>query len=142
MPVVPRAVPGCPSDCITLCPGSQRFPARVRLTKPAEFQHVFKHCRFRVGSRWMTLLAAPNTLGSARLGLAISRKVARTAVARNRIKRLVRESFRHNRDQICPLDIVVLGRGDIASQASGTLNTALEKLWKQLIEECAGSSSN
>jgi ribonuclease P protein component len=90
----------------------------------------------------MTLLAVPNTLGSARLGLAISRKVARTAVARNRIKRLVRESFRHNRDQICPLDIVVLGRGDIASQASGTLNTALEKLWKQLIESCAGSSSN
>lgn len=141
MHVVPRAVPACPSDCITLCPGSQRFPARVRLTKPAEFQHVFKQCRIRVGNRWMTVLAVPNTLESPRLGLAISRKVARTAVERNRIKRIIRESFRHNRDQLCPLDIVVLGRSDISSQDNGTLSTALEKLWKQLNESCAGSSS-
>jgi ribonuclease P protein component len=90
----------------------------------------------------MTVLATPNALGSPRLGLAISRKVARTAVARNRIKRLVRESFRHNRELICPLDIVVLGRSGIATQTNDTLNTALEKLWKQLIESCAGSSSN
>jgi ribonuclease P protein component len=125
-----------------LCPGSKRFPARVRLTKPAEFQRVFKQCRYRAGNRWMTVLATPNVLGSPRLGLAISRKVARTAVARNRIKRLVRESFRHNRELICPLDIVVLGRSGIATQTNDTLNTALEKLWKQLIESCAGSSSN
>lgn len=142
MPVVPRAAPGCPSDCITLCPGSQHFPARVRLTKPADFQRVFKDCRFRTGNRWMTVLAVPNELGNPRLGLAISRKVAPTAVARNRIKRLVRESFRHNREQLCALDIVVLGRSGIDSQNNETLRTALDKLWKQLIESCAGSSSN
>jgi ribonuclease P protein component len=89
----------------------------------------------------MTVLAVPNTLESPRLGLAISRKVARTAVERNRIKRIIRESFRRNRDQLCPLDIVVLGRSDISSQDNGTLSTALEKLWKQLNESCAGSSS-
>ena len=142
MHVVPRAVPACPSDCITLCPGSQRFPSRARLTKPAEFQRVFKQCRIRIGNRWMTVLAMPNTLEYPRLGLAISRKVARSAVSRNRIKRVIRESFRHNREQICPLDIVVLGRSGIANQTNVTLNTALEKLWKQLIESCAGSSSN
>ena len=142
MPVVPRVVPGCLSDRIALCPGSQRFPTRVRLTRPAEFQRVFKQCRYRVGNRWITVLAAPGSLEYPRLGLAISRKVARTAVARNRIKRVIRESFRHNREQICPLDIVVLGRSGIAGQTNATLNTALEKLWKQLIESCAGSSSN
>ncbi len=90
----------------------------------------------------MTVLAVPNKLDTPRLGLAISRKVAPGAVARNRIKRLVRESFRHNRERICPLDIVVLGRSGIGRQDNATLDTALETLWRQLIESCAGSSSN
>ena len=42
----------------------------------------------------MTVLATPNQLQHPRLGLAISRKVARSAVGRNRIKRVVRESYR------------------------------------------------
>ena len=141
MPAVPRAVPACLSDGIVLCPGALHFPSRVRLTKPAEFQRVFKHCQIRVGNRWLTVLATPNMLESPRLGLAISRKVARTAVARNRIKRVIRESYRHHREQICPLDIVILGRSGIASQTNTTLTTSLEKLWKQLIESCAGSLS-
>ena len=39
--------------------------------------------------------AAPNTLGHARLGLSIGNKAVGNSVARNRVKRQVRESFRH-----------------------------------------------
>ena len=90
----------------------------------------------------MTLLAAPNQLQYPRLGLAISRKVASTAVARNRIKRVTRESFRHWQTRLPPLDIVVLGRNGISACPARDLHVALEKLWIKLIEKCAGSSSN
>ena len=76
------------------------------------------------------------------LGLAISKKVARNAVARNRIKRVVRESFRHWQTRLDTLDIVILGRAGVVTQPNRVLDDALGKLWTQLIEKCAGSSSN
>jgi ribonuclease P protein component len=90
----------------------------------------------------MTVLATPNPLGHPRLGLAISRKAARNAVVRNRIKRVIRESFRHWQDRLDSLDIVVLGRAGIAGPSGRMLDAALEKIWQQLMETCAGSSSN
>jgi ribonuclease P protein component len=78
----------------------------------------------------------------ARLGLAISRKVARTAVARNRIKRVSRESFRHRQYELGALDVVILGRNDVTIQSNRVLGTAMDNLWTQLIATCAGSSSN
>lgn len=88
------------------------------------------------------MLVTANQQGHPRLGLAISRKVARTAVARNRIKRVIRESFRHWQDRLDALDIVVLGRAGVAAQSGKVLDDALEKTWKQIIDQCAGSSSN
>jgi ribonuclease P protein component len=85
----------------------------------------------------MTLLAISNDRDNPRLGLVISRKAARTAVARNRIKRLVRESFRHTQQQLGGLDIVVIGRPGIALQANRDFVEALDKLWKKLIKTCA-----
>jgi ribonuclease P protein component len=90
----------------------------------------------------MTLLAARNQIGHSRLGMALSRKVVHNAVTRNRIKRLMRESFRHWQTRLGELDIVLLGRPGIAGQNGKTLDAGLEKLWEQLIERCAGSSSN
>ena len=90
----------------------------------------------------MTLIAIPNELQHPRLGLAISRKVARTAVARNRIKRVIRESYRLRQTRLGSLDIVVLGRAGVASQSKKMLHDELENLWKELDIKCAGSSSN
>jgi ribonuclease P protein component len=90
----------------------------------------------------MTVLATPNQLQHPRLGLAISRKVARSAVARNRIKRVVRESYRHWQSRLCAVDIVVLGRAGVAGQPNQVLRVALDSLWMELIKKCAGSSSN
>ena len=142
MPVVPRAGPGCLSDPLPLCAGAAAFPRRVRLTEPADYQRVFKGGCYRLNNSWMTLLAVPNQLQYPRLGLAISRKVARTAVARNRIKRVSRESFRHWQTRLDPLDIVVLGRNGVSACPARDLDKALEKLWIKLIEKCAGSSPN
>ena len=87
----------------------------------------------------MTVLATPNSRKVARLGLVISRKAAGSAVARNRIKRQVRESFRHWQEQLGSLDIVVIGRAGIAKQPNRDLAQALEKIWTRLMDSCAGS---
>ena len=125
-----------------MCSGATRFPRRARLTEPDDYSQVFKRCRYRLNDRSFTVLAISSQLDRPRLGLAISRKVARNAVARNRIKRVIRESFRHWQTRLDSLDIVVLGRAGVATQPNKALDAALEKLWTQLIEKCAGSSSN
>ena len=114
----------------------------MRLTEPVDYQRVFKRCDHRFNNRWMTVLAIPNQLQHPRLGLAISRKVANKAVSRNRIKRVIRESYRHWQTRLGNLDIVVLGRAGVAKQPNRELDAALELLWKQMIKTCAGSSSN
>lgn len=60
-------------------------------------------------------------------------KAARTAVARNRIKRIVRESFRHRHAMLGALDFVVTGRGGVDKKTNQELRAALEKHWLALL---------
>jgi ribonuclease P protein component len=85
----------------------------------------------------MTLLAVANDDAGPRLGVVVSRKAARTAVARNRVKRQIRESFRQSQTALGSLDIVVIGRAGIATQGNRALARSLETLWIQLIKTCA-----
>jgi ribonuclease P protein component len=85
------------------------------------------------------VLARPNDQDGPRLGLAIARKHARAAVDRNRIKRLVRESFRHHLQLLGPLDLVVLGRNGLAQRDNAELTASLQKHWKRLHQLCNAS---
>jgi ribonuclease P protein component len=116
-----------------------RFPRPARLTEPAEFKRVFDGCRCKASDRHFTALAIPNDRESPRLGLVVSRKAARRAVARNRIKRQIRESFRHSQARLGGLDIVVIARQGIDERDNKVLALALETLWTRLIKTCAGS---
>src|SRR5438270_10461902 len=69
-----------------------RFPRSHRLGGKLEFSAVFE-ARIRESRGPLMIYAKPNDLSHCRLGISISRKVG-TAVRRNRIKRLLRESFR------------------------------------------------
>jgi len=86
----------------------------------------------------MTLLAIPNERDYPRLGLVISRRTARTSVARNRLKRLVRESFRRAQHRLGGYDVVIIGRQGIALQSNAVLAQSLDNLWNKLIKTCAG----
>ena len=68
------------------------FPRTRRLGGKVEFANVFD-AKVRESRGPLMAYARPNDLGHARLGITISRKVG-TAARRNRIKRLLRESFR------------------------------------------------
>lgn len=117
---------------------TRTLPPRHRLRKPAEFRRVFADpCR--VSGSGFTLLARPNGLGHARLGLAIAKRHVRTAVGRNRVKRQVRETFRLQQQRLAGLDVVVLARAGLASGDRAALRSALERQWRRLAERCGVS---
>ncbi len=59
--------------------------------------------------------------GKGRLGVSLSKRILKTSVARNRVRRLLREAFRQNPESFQGLDVNVLGLGPLTS-ASKTLN--------------------
>ena len=117
-----------------------RFSKRVRLLKPAEYSRVFKKA-IRSSDRLLTILAANNDLGYPRLGLAISKKNAKRAVDRNRIKRLIRESFRLHQLELPAADFVVMAKPVTKSVDNHEIFKSLEHHWNRLIKQCAKSSS-
>lgn len=90
----------------------------------------------------LLVLATPNGRDYPRLGLAISKRNVKTAVGRNRVKRLVRESFRRHRQQLAGLDIVVLSRHATHDSSNPGLLHSLNRHWRRLVKRCANSSSS
>jgi ribonuclease P protein component len=78
-------------------------------------------------------LARPNGLEQSRLGLVIAKKNVRRAVDRNRVKRVARESFRHHREGLGDLDIVVLARKGVGDLDNAALHALFADMWRRLI---------
>ena len=110
--------------------GSGRFCKSQRLIRPEEFQAVFTSSR-RSRDDVVLVLIRKNTLGLARLGMAVSMKHAQNAVERNRIKRIIRESFRCNQNNLKGLDIVVVSYKPIAGKSNRELRTSLDKHFRE-----------
>jgi ribonuclease P protein component len=108
-----------------------RFPKRARLLKPAEFSRVFNNA-IRSSDRLLTILASSSAEPCPRLGLAISKKHVKRAVDRNRIKRIVRESFRNHQQMLPPADFVVMARETSFKAENAELFASLEHHWKKL----------
>jgi len=113
------------------------FPRQVRLLSSGDFQKVFKQTGYRSVDQRLTVLARQNELGHARLGLAISKRTIRTAVGRNRVKRLVRESFRRHQKSLTGLDIVVLSRNAAPQASNPELVIALQTHWQRVATQLA-----
>jgi ribonuclease P protein component len=91
-----------------------------------------------VGDAAVVVLARPNGLSYPRLGLAIGRKVVHAAVTRNRLKRLIRESFRRHQRTLGHLDIVVWVRKDLVDPVATAFGHTLDGYWQQLVDRCGG----
>lgn len=86
-----------------------RFPKTRRLSGSKAFDAVFAAKR-SASNRLLVVYALANSLAYSRLGISVSRRIG-SAVRRNRIKRLIREAFRLERDQLpAGFDFVCVAR--------------------------------
>jgi ribonuclease P protein component len=103
------------------------FNKHARLLKKAEFDKVFKKS-VKVSNSHFLILIQKTSNQQSRLGLVISKKIDKRAVQRNRVKRIIRESFR-NFEHIENCDYVVLGRPNISNFNNSELFKSLNFLW-------------
>lgn len=113
------------------------FSPQARLRQKQEYQVVFQSAECRSSDAQLTLIARKNGLEHPRLGLAVGKRAAQSAVVRNRLKRQIRESFRHHQHQLGGLDIVVLGRDRAGTCDNPALRKSLQAHWQRVISQCA-----
>lgn len=106
------------------------------LRSGAQFQGVYRQGR-RFGNELLTAAVCANVSGRPRLGLSIAARTVGNAVARNRLRRVIRESFRLCQLDLPAVDIVIGARNAARGAQAPAVRTALSKLWKQIIDTCA-----
>jgi len=108
------------------------FPRAARLLTPRDFARLRGISR-RVSTRHFTAEVAPSAHDGARLGLAVSRRVSKSAVRRNRIKRIARDSFRRHRQRLPAVDVLVIARTSAVLEDNRSLHAEFERLWDRVV---------
>lgn len=120
-----------------------KFSRQSRLLKPAQFRLVFQR-PIRSTDDYFRVMARASGTQRHRLGMAVSKKACAKAVGRNRIKRLVRESFRARMIGAATdnaLDIVVLPTAQAANQTNKQLDESLSNHWQKLTSKAGNIST-
>ena len=97
------------------------LPSASRLRKRREYLESYQEGERVPGGR-LVLFVRPNEHGRPRLGVTVTRRVGKSAV-RNRLRRLVRESFRRHRHEIEAWDLVV----NVRASAVGSRYDEIER---------------
>jgi ribonuclease P protein component len=109
---------------------SHPFTKTQRVRRRGEFQHIFD-IGYRISTRYFTLLLAPGTTSTPRLGIVASKKLG-DAVRRNRAKRLIREVFRHiDRSPGAAVDVVVIPRREVFNAIYTDLEREFRAAWRR-----------
>jgi ribonuclease P protein component len=98
------------------------------LHQPAEFRAIRQRGK-RLADAFFSLSVMANHEIGPRLGLAIATRTFGSAVARNRIKRLARESFRLTQHALPSVDVMVSARDAARHASPQALRASLEKHW-------------
>jgi ribonuclease P protein component len=107
-----------------------QLPRTARLLRPADFAALKQHGK-RFTTRHFVIEHRPNA-AAARLGMAVSRRVSKKAVERNRIRRQIREQFRLNQPRLPHADVLVIARPSAAGRANADLRLDLDLVWHKL----------
>lgn len=108
----------------------EQFPKGKRLLTRLDFSRVFSKSK-RIQDQYFTLLVHyTQPQHPPRLGLVVSKKVDKTAVKRNRIKRLIRESFRV-KQQLKSADYVVMAKPGVSKINNQHITESLNQLWQK-----------
>ncbi|MBA2653596.1 MAG: ribonuclease P protein component [Gammaproteobacteria bacterium] len=104
-----------------------------RLAAAESFQKVYRNGR-KFRHHGISVLVCQNELAHSRIGISVAKKQVPRAVDRNRIKRIVRESFRLRRDDLTAnLDMVFLIYSTLLELSNHEIQLCLDFLWTKLI---------
>jgi ribonuclease P protein component len=116
LPLLPILIASAKSGRLTL-------PARLRLRHKGDFDAAYARGR-RMSDGFFSAVAV---------------KVAGNSVARNRLRRIIRESFRLHQRELPAVDLVVSARPPSRTASAETLRASLAVLWKKVGAQCAAS---
>ena len=86
----------------------------------------------------VVIRALPNGQGYSRLGLSVGSKVG-SAIKRNRVKRLLREAYRLNRDKLTvPCDLVIVPRPGFPDGSLREMEPDVISLLRKIDADLAG----
>ena len=103
------------------------YPRSCRIVRRADFDAVYRAGRRR-SSPSFVIFYRPNERAESRFGMSVKKTIG-GAVARNRIRRRLREILRLNRQEIASgWDIVIHPRSTVLSADFGALTAELLKL--------------
>ncbi len=108
------------------------FDTSLRLLDASAYKAVFDDAQIKVSNQHLLMLARQNSFTHPRLGLVIAKKNVRLATQRNRVKRIIRESFRLRQHQLAPVDVIVLARRGLQQFSHAELHQMFDQLWRQL----------
>ena len=115
-----------------------RLGDELRLRSKLQFGAIYAGGK-RIDDRFFGLRIKPNGLAHPRIGLAVAVKTAGNAVARNRTRRLIRESFRLAQHSLPAIDVVVAAKNPAREAPAEALRASLATLWQRVASTCASS---
>lgn len=121
----------------------QQFSREQRLLNAGDFQRVFDNSKIKASTRELLILGAANSLDHSRIGFIIAKKNIRTAVHRNRIRRIIREYFRvhcHELNAQNPVDLVILARKGFDQRSNSEISSIFSSLWDKLVRQSGNSN--
>lgn len=108
------------------------FSRSHRLVAQAEFKQVFDN-PVKISQQYLMILCRLNQKEHARIGIIVGKRVANNAVDRNRIRRIVRDSFRLNQKKLVGWDIIVIARQQCDTLSREKIRKGIDNLWEKLL---------
>jgi len=110
--------------------GSFRLPKQYKLKNRDEISKPIKQGMLKKNNTF-TLFYINNTKKFSRLGIIISKRFVNHAVERNKIRRIIKEVFRVQRQQLNSTDFVFIARKDCDKKSKVTLHTKTTELFNK-----------
>lgn len=108
------------------------FTKEQRLLTPAAFREVFDAPDRKLHQSHLMAFVRNNTHDQPRIGMAITKRKVPTAVARNLIKRQIRENFRVQAFKLENKDIVFIVKKSIEGLNNKELKNQINSIFKKI----------
>jgi ribonuclease P protein component len=112
----------------------QGFSKASRLLGPSQYGAVFQKTDFKLTAASLLLLVTKSEQAP-RLGIVIAKKNVKRAVDRNRLKRIIRESFRLRQEEFGTIDMVILARQGLDKMDNPEVLVQINHLFDELVNK-------